>query len=194
MKKICFATNNPHKLREIRQILENDVEIISLQELGCHDEIPETQATLEGNSLEKAQYLFDRYHIPVFADDTGLEVTALGGEPGVFSARYAGPQRSATDNIKKLLTALESKKDRTAQFRTVITYLDENLMKQFEGVVEGEITDKLLGDEGFGYDPVFIPSGSDRTFAEMGPIEKNQWSHRGKAIKKLVEFLKGKNK
>ena len=195
MKKICFATNNPNKLREIRQILEKGFHVVSLEEMGCHEELPENQMTLEGNSLEKAQYLFDRYRVPVFADDTGLEVKSLGGKPGVFSARYAGPQRSSADNIQKLLAALEDRADREAQFRTVITYIDEERqVKQFEGTVAGEITTALVGDGGFGYDPIFIPLGCNRTFAEMSAAEKNQWSHRGKAIEKLVQFLQDQNK
>lgn len=190
MKKICFATNNPNKLREIQQLLGEDFELLSLKDINCLEELPETQDTLEGNSLQKAEYVFDRYEIPVFADDTGLEVAALNGEPGVYSARYAGLQRSADDNMQKLLSALSGVSNRSAQFRTVITYIDEKGKHQFEGVSVGVITHERSGAGGFGYDPIFKPEGKTQTFSEMTAEEKNVISHRGRAIKKLVDFLK----
>jgi XTP/dITP diphosphohydrolase len=188
--KICFATNNPNKVQEIQQLLGKDFEILSLQEIGCAEELAETQDTLEGNSAQKARYVFDHYGVNCFADDTGLEVEALDNAPGVYSARYAGPQRSSDDNMKKLLSALQGQEHRSARFRTVITLLMDGTMHQFEGVVEGQIVDQPTGDEGFGYDPLFMPEGYDRTFAQMNMQEKNKISHRGRAIRKLVDFLR----
>ncbi len=189
MKTICFATNNENKLSEIREILAGQYTVISLKELGCEDELPENQETLEGNSLEKAEYIYQNFNQPVFADDTGLEVEALNGEPGVYSARYAGPQRSANDNNSKLLTALDKLTNRKAQFRTVITFIDGEVEEQFEGVVKGLISTEIKGSDGFGYDPIFIPENHSRTFSEMSSLEKNEISHRKRAIEKLVDFL-----
>lgn len=187
--KICFATHNPNKLREIQLKLGEGFQVVSLDDIGFSDELPEHQKTLEGNSLEKAEFIFKNYRIDCFADDTGLEVFALDGEPGVLSARYAGPQKNARDNIELLLKNLEEKDDRGAQFRTVITLIYRGKTKQFEGLIKGKIIKELKGTEGFGYDPVFIPKGYDKTFAEMSMEEKNIISHRAKAVEKLVNFL-----
>ncbi len=190
MKKICFATNNAHKIEEVQAILGENFTLLTLKQIGCEDELPETGNTLEANSLQKARYLFDHYQIDCFADDSGLEVTALNGEPGVFSARYAGEQRSHADNIALLLKNLSGVKDRSAQFRTVITLILDGKVTQFEGAVKGEIIEELRGDEGFGYDPIFIPEGYNQTFAEMSLEEKGKISHRAKAVEKLINFLK----
>lgn len=187
--KICFATNNANKLKEISQILGEAFEILSLKDIGCLEELPETHETLEENSHEKAEYVYNRYEIPVFADDTGLEVAALNGEPGVHSAHYSG-SRDAEKNMQKLLTAMAGKEDRNAAFRTIITFIDPTGTYAFEGSVSGQITHAQKGDEGFGYDPVFIPEGYDQTFAELPASEKNAISHRKRAIEKLVDFLK----
>ncbi len=187
--KICFATNNKHKLEEIRAQLSNKFELLSLEDIQCFDELPENQTTLEGNSKEKASFLYDKFGIDCFADDTGLEVEALNGEPGVYSARYAGPQRSNDDNIRLLLSKLDNNNNRKARFRTVISlYLGGNF-HQFEGIVEGNITNTLAGRNGFGYDPIFIPEDQQKTFAEMDMVEKNKISHRGRAFAQLVKFL-----
>lgn len=189
MTSICFATNNPNKLKEIRQMVPDSVEIRSLRDIGCEEELPETQDTLEGNAFQKARYVLEHYGVPCFADDTGLEVTALGGEPGVYSARYAGPQRSNEDNIDLLLSKLEDKNDRSARFRTVIALVGLDKEYHFEGIVEGEIGTELKGEGGFGYDPVFYPEGRDITFAEMSAADKNAISHRARAMAKLLDFL-----
>ena len=188
---ICFATNNPHKLEEVRnKVASLPISINSLADIGCAEELPETQDTIPGNSLQKAMYVFTHYGVPCFADDTGLEVDALNGEPGVYSARYAGPQRSSNDNINLLLKNLEGRATRAAQFRTVITLVGLGSEPTiFEGVVRGEIGTGLRGSSGFGYDPVFIPQGQLRTFAEMTLTEKNQLSHRAIAVSKLITFL-----
>lgn len=188
-KKICFATNNAHKLEEIQAILGDRFELLNLKDIHCTEDLPETGTTLEANSLEKAKYLYDNYQVNCFADDTGLEVHALGGEPGVYSARYAGTQRSHTDNINLLLKNLVGITNRTAQFRTVITLIEDGEITQFEGIVEGTIISELKGTEGFGYDPIFIPKGFDNTFAEMTMLQKGEISHRGRAFQKLVKFL-----
>jgi len=189
IKKICFATNNGHKLEEIQAILGNNFELLSLKDINCQEELPETGNTLEANSLQKAKYLYDNYQIDCFADDTGLEVHALGGEPGVYSARYAGLQRSSVDNVNLLLKNLINKSDRSARFRTVITLIQNGTITQFEGIVNGKIIDDLRGTEGFGYDPIFIPDGYDKTFAEMSLSQKGEISHRGIAFQKLIKFL-----
>lgn len=188
--KLCFATNNAHKLEEIQAILGDSFELLSLNDIHCKEELPETGNTLEANSLQKAKYLYDNYQVDCFADDTGLEVHALGGEPGVYSARYAGLQRSHADNVNLLLKNLVNKPDRSARFRTVITLIQNGNITQFEGIVNGKIIEDLRGTEGFGYDPIFVPEGYDNTFAEMELIEKAKISHRGRAFEKLVEFLK----
>lgn len=196
--KIVFATNNQHKLQEIREILGDQFEILSLADIGCHEDIPETGNTLEANAHQKAEYVFDHYHIDCFADDTGLEVDALGGAPGVHSARYAeGTDHNSEANMAKLLRELGDNDNRKARFRTVISLIQMeggNPMcsreYQFEGVVEGRIDREKHGSEGFGYDPVFIPEGYDKSFAELGEEIKNQISHRARAVKKLAEWLK----
>ncbi|ELR70920.1 Nucleoside 5-triphosphatase RdgB (dHAPTP, dITP, XTP-specific) [Fulvivirga imtechensis AK7] len=187
--KICFATNNVNKLNEIQQLLPEGLTLVSLQEIGCTEELREDQLTLEGNSHQKAEYVFQKYNIPCFADDTGLEVFALDGEPGVYSARYAGEGRNNEDNISLLLKKLESFDNRGAQFRTVITLIAEGNIKQFEGVVKGEVIREKAGGDGFGYDPVFKPEGYDKTFAQMTMAEKNEISHRGIAVRKLVDYI-----
>ncbi|KXX67747.1 non-canonical purine NTP diphosphatase [Flammeovirga sp. SJP92] len=192
MKKICFATNNVNKLKEIQQQLDGLYTIVSLKEIGCEEELPETQETLEGNSLQKAQYVWDNYGVSCFADDTGLEVTALDNEPGVYSARYAGPQRDSEDNMDLVLKNLEGKKDRSAKFRTVITLLWDGNIEQVEGEAKGEIIAERTGDQGFGYDPIFKPENETKTFAQLSSAEKNKISHRGRAVSKLIELLKDK--
>ena len=191
--KLVFATNNSHKLSEIRAILGQEMEILSLSDIGCHDDIPETADTLQGNALIKARWVKERYGYDCFADDTGLEVTALGGGPGVHTARYAYPDRHDPEaNTQKLLASLQGNTDRTAQFRTVIALIlngDEHL---FEGIVRGEITTEKRGTEGFGYDPVFAPENMGKTFAELGTDVKNTISHRARAVAKLAAFLKEK--
>ena len=188
--KICFATNNPHKLQEVSRLLGDSFQVLSLKEINCEDELPETHKTLEGNSFEKAAYVYQRYGISCIADDTGLEVNALDGAPGVYSARFAGPQKDSHDNTQLLLEKLKGVTDRSARFRTVITFIHEGNVHSFEGVVYGQIADQLRGNEGFGYDPVFIPEGYDISFAEMTLEQKNHISHRGIAIRKLVDFLR----
>jgi XTP/dITP diphosphohydrolase len=190
MIKICFATNNKNKLFEVKRAVPENFEIVSLEEIGCFEELPETTDTLEGNSLQKAQFVLEHYYVPCFADDTGLEVEALGGAPGVYSARYAGLQRDNNDNIELLLKNLSGINNRRAQFRTVITLtgLDDRPIA-FEGIVGGEITLEKSGTQGFGYDPVFRPEGFSKTFADMTIEEKNQLSHRAIAVRKLTSYL-----
>ena len=196
MKRIVFATNNQHKLQEIREILSPEFEIVSLKEIGCHEDIPETGNTLEENALQKARYISERYHISCFADDTGLEVEALEGAPGVHSARYAeGTDHDSEANMTKLLGELEGKENRQARFRTVIALIElgedetENV-HLFEGIVEGHISTERQGNEGFGYDPIFVPEGYEKSFAALGETIKNHISHRARAVKKLAEYLK----
>lgn len=187
--EICFATNNKHKLIEIRDLLP-DFKILSLSDIQHVGELPEEQNTLEGNSHQKAEFIYNKYEIPCFSDDTGLEVFALDGAPGVYSARYAGPHHDSEANTKLLLENLKDTKDRNAQFRTVITFIHDGKVKQFEGVVKGDILEEKRGSKGFGYDPIFQPKGYEVSFAEMTGAEKNAISHRGEAVKKLVEYLK----
>ena len=205
--KIVFATNNEHKLAEIRHILGDRVEVLSLTDIGCHDDIPETGTTLEENAMQKARYVWDHYHVSCFADDTGLEVDALGGAPGIYSARYASMEpgnraepHDSLANIERLLRELGENNNRKARFRTVIALIMKKdvcpcgctSIKQehlFEGIVEGEITRERSGADGFGYDPIFRPVGYDRTFAELGTDIKNQISHRARATQKLCDFL-----
>lgn len=198
MKALCFATNNIHKTEEIRALLGPFFVLKNLKDIGCTEELPETQPTIEGNARQKAQYVFDHYHVPCFADDTGLEVDSLNGEPGVFSARYArlngitgqaGEHQSDHDNIELLLSKLAQQTNRKARFKTVISWIDAGEIKSFEGIVYGTIVEAPKGTKGFGYDPVFKPDGSDKTFAEMELSEKNLVSHRALAVKKLVNFL-----
>jgi len=186
---LVFATNNAHKLYEIKQLLGTNFNLLSLSDINCSDEIPEDYETLEENAMQKAQYIYDRYQLNSFADDTGLEVEALNGRPGVYSARYAGPQRNSSDNITLLLSELNGKTNRNAQFRTVIALILNDKKYYFEGVVKGIIIEKPIGANGFGYDPVFVPEGYNQTFAQL-PIEiKNTISHRGLAFVKLLNHL-----
>jgi XTP/dITP diphosphohydrolase len=192
--KICFATNNRHKIQEVKAALPSNIEILTLEEINCFQELPETSDTLQGNSLQKAAYVHLHYHIPCFADDTGLEVDALNGAPGVLSARYAGEQRNSNDNILLLLQNLEGQPNRRARFRTVFTLIGiENTALIFEGEVKGRIIGEMRGSNGFGYDPVFVPDGCEETFAEMDLGQKNSISHRAIATRKLVQYLAGKN-
>ncbi len=187
---LCFATNNTHKVKEIQALLGNSFNLQSLNDIGCEEELAEDQDTIEGNSLQKAQYVFDHYQVACFADDTGLEVEALNGEPGVYSARYAGEQRNAEDNMQLLLKNLKDKSNLNARFRTVITLIMQSGTHQFEGILNGTITFDKRGTQGFGYDPVFVPEGYQQTLAELDLTEKNKISHRARAIQKLVLFLK----
>ena len=189
-RKLVFATNNAHKLEEVAAILGDQVELLSLNDISCQTDIPETAETLEGNALLKSSYIYKNYHLDCFADDTGLEVEALNGAPGVYSARYAGGEgHDAQANMLKLLHELDGKENRKAQFRTAISLILDGKEYLFEGVIKGEIIKEKRGDSGFGYDPVFMPKGYDRTFAELGNDIKNQISHRALAVQKLCEFL-----
>lgn len=190
MKKLVFATNNAHKLSEIRSITQGKVEILSLDDIGCHDDIPETAETLDGNAMMKARYIYERYGLDCFADDTGLEVEALGGAPGVHTARYAYPDRNDPEaNTRKLLRELEGQTNRRAAFRTVIALIEDGRESCFEGRVDGYIAETERGTEGFGYDPVFSPEETGKTFAELGIETKNRISHRARAVAKLCEYL-----
>lgn len=202
--KIVFATNNQHKLQEIRDILGSEFEIVSLKDIGCDVDIPETGNTLEDNAMQKAQYVYDHYNLSCFADDTGLEVEALNGEPGVHSARYAeGTDHDSEANMAKLLSNLEGKDNRKARFRTVIALIQKQdvcpcgctsikKVNRFEGIVDGSIATEKHGTAGFGYDPIFVPEGYDKSFAELGESIKNGISHRARAVAKLAEYLKQK--
>lgn len=202
--KIVFATNNQHKLQEIRDILGSEFEIVSLKDIGCDVDIPETGNTLEENAMQKAQYVYDHYNLSCFADDTGLEVEALNGEPGVHSARYAeGTDHDSEANMAKLLRNLEGKDNRKARFRTVIALIQKHdvcpcgctsikKVNRFEGIVDGSIATEKHGTAGFGYDPIFVPEGYDKSFAELGESIKNGISHRARAVAKLAEYLKQK--
>jgi len=187
--KIVFASNNKNKIYEIQSMLPKSIQIVSLESIGCFEEIPETSETIEGNAILKANYVTQNYGFDCFADDTGLEVEALNGEPGVYSARYAGEQKNADDNMNKLLNKLSDKTNRTAHFKTVIALNLKGKQYLFEGIASGEITTKKIGLEGFGYDPIFKPTNYDETFAELSLEVKNEISHRGKATKTLIEFL-----
>lgn len=187
--KLVFATNNQHKLQEIQHLLDGRFELLSLKDIGSFDDIPENQDTLEGNASEKSFYIWNKYGINCFADDTGLEIEALDGEPGVYSARYAGEQRCANDNMDLVLAKLDKIKNRKARFRTVISLVIDGAETQFEGIVDGTILNERRGSSGFGYDPIFKPVESEFCFAEMPMEEKNKISHRGRAIQKLVEHL-----
>ena len=189
-RKLVFATNNAHKLEDVAAILGDQVELLSLNDIGCQADIPETAETLEGNALLKSSYIYKNYHLDCFADDTGLEVEALNGAPGVYSARYAGGEgHDAQANMLKLLHELDGKENRKAQFRTAISLILDGKEYFFEGVIKGEIIKEKRGDSGFGYDPIFKPEGYDQTFAELGNDIKNQISHRALAVQKLCEFL-----
>lgn len=188
--EICFATNNKKKLEEVKAALEeSNITILSLEDIGCKEELPETGDTLDANALEKARYVYKNYSISCFADDTGLEVEALDGEPGVYSGRYAGEPRSDERNVQLLLDKLLGEEHREARFRTVIALIVDGKEYIFEGTAEGKITDLYRGSQGFGYDPVFQPDGYDKTFAQLNTEEKNAISHRGKAVRQLISFL-----
>lgn len=189
IRKLVFATNNMHKLEEVSKIVGDNLEIVSLNDINCHDDIPETADTLEGNALLKARYIKEHYGLDCFADDTGLEVEALDNAPGVYSARYAGPGHDAEANMRKLLRELEGIENRRARFRTVIALLFNDKEYVFDGVINGIITPDKRGDSGFGYDPVFLPDNFTETFAELGDDIKNKISHRALAVHKLAEFL-----
>lgn len=189
-KKFVFATNNAHKLEEVSAILGNKVELLSMKDIDCRVDIPETADTLSGNALLKARYIFENYHVDCFADDTGLEVEALNGAPGVYSARYAGNAHNSEANMKKLLQDMEGMENRKARFRTVFALIINGKEHLFEGIVKGEITKNRRGTAGFGYDPIFIPEGYTQTYAEMGNELKNKISHRALAMEKLCRFLK----
>jgi XTP/dITP diphosphohydrolase len=189
MINIVFATNNLNKLKEVQSMLPTNIHILSLTDIGCNEDIPETQNTIEGNAIQKAEYIKDNYGYNCFADDTGLEVEALNNQPGVYSARYAGAQRNNEDNINLLLKNLKNKTSRNAQFKTVIALHLNNQMHTFTGICKGEITLQKQGNKGFGYDPIFKPINYNQTFAEMSLDEKNQIGHRGKAIRQLVDFF-----
>ncbi len=189
MTRICFASNNTHKLEEVRALLAPDFVVLSLADIGCAEELPETQDTIEGNALQKAQYVADHYGVPCFADDTGLEVRALNNAPGVYSARYAGEQKNSNDNMALLLTRLKGKPDRSARFRTVIALAGPSGNHTFEGILPGKIIEAGRGHGGFGYDPLFVPEGFEKTLAEMTLQEKNKISHRARAAVGLVRWL-----
>lgn len=188
-KRFVFATNNAHKLEEVSYILGEKVELLSLKDIGCHEDIPETADTLEGNALLKARYTAEKYHVDCFADDTGLEVEALDGAPGVYSARYAGDGHDSEANMRKLLKDMEGMENRKARFRTVFALIVDGKEHLFEGIVKGEIITNRKGTSGFGYDPIFVPEGYAQTFAEMGNELKNKISHRAVATNKLCRFL-----
>ena len=189
-KKLVFATNNAHKLEEIQSILGEKIEVLSLKDINCDVDIPETADTLEGNALIKAEYIYDHYGLDCFADDTGLEVEALNGAPGIYSARYAGGDGHDSEaNMTKLLHELEGQTNRKAQFRTAICLIEGGEKHLFEGIVKGHIIEERKGDTGFGYDPIFVPEESTLTFAEMGNDEKNKISHRARAVARLCEYL-----
>ncbi|MEO1257296.1 MAG: non-canonical purine NTP diphosphatase [Bacteroidota bacterium] len=187
---IVFATGNPHKVSEVNIMLDGQFEVVSLKDIGCHEDIPETSPTIEGNALQKARYVYQNYGHDCFSEDTGLEIVALNGEPGVYSARYAGEERSAEANMQLVLEKMKDQPDRSARFKTVIALIIGGTEYTFEGVANGFIRKKKSGEGGFGYDPIFEPEGHSVTFAEMSPREKNAISHRGKAVEKLVRFLK----
>ena len=189
MYSVTIATNNSHKLEEIQAILQKGIVLTTLRDIGCTEELAEDQDTIEGNSFQKADYVYRNYHVDCFADDTGLEAEALNGAPGVISALYAGPHRSADDNIDLLLKNLTGKSNRRARFRTIITLILDGTVHTFEGIVNGSILTERRGNDGFGYDPVFLPDGCSKTLAEMSMEEKNRISHRANAVRKLANFL-----
>lgn len=188
--KLVFATHNHNKAKEIQAIMPEGIEIVTLDEIQCNEEIPETENTLEGNAKLKAQYIVDQFNMNCFADDTGLEIEALNGEPGVYSARYAGESRDSNANMDLVLSKLEGKENRNAQFRTAIALFWEGKMYLFEGIVKGRIIENKRGNDGFGYDPIFEPENCGRTYAEMNLAEKSQVSHRARAVNQMIEFLK----
>lgn len=188
--KLVFATHNLNKLKEVQALVPKQINILSLTDIGCDEDIIEDAPTIEGNAIIKAQYVRDHYGYDCFADDTGLEVTALDGAPGVYSARYAGPQKSASDNMDKLLIALAVKQDRTARFKTVIAFAKAEKIETFTGICEGKITKERYGDDGFGYDPIFKPNGYEATFAQMAISLKGKIGHRGRAMQQFLSYLR----
>ncbi len=186
---LVFATNNKNKLEEVKVMLPKTIELLSLNDINCLEDIPETSKTIQGNASQKTHYVFDKYNLNCFSDDTGLEIEALNGEPGVYSARYAGEQRNSEDNMNLVLEKLKNKTNRKARFKTVISLIINEKEMLFEGIVNGQITTEKRGEKGFGYDPIFIPEGYNKTFAELPLNIKNEISHRGKAIKQLFEYL-----
>ncbi len=193
MKRLVFATNNQHKIKELKQILGDHFQVLSLADLNFREDIPETGISLKENASQKSHFIYERFGLDCFADDTGLEVDALAGAPGVYSARYAGENATYDENVTKLLSEMDGKSDRKARFKTVISLLINGEEYFFEGKVEGSITERRSGNDGFGYDPVFLPDGFNETFAEMSSYKKNKISHRGRAVAKLVSFLGNKN-
>jgi XTP/dITP diphosphohydrolase len=187
--QLVFATNNKNKIKELKNLLPTSLNVLSLEDINCKEDIPETSDTIAGNALQKAKYVFDNYGYNCFADDTGLEIESLNGEPGIYSARYAGAQRDANDNMDKVLDNLKEHSNRNAHFKTAIALIIDGTSTLFEGIAQGEITTTKSGAEGFGYDPIFKPEGYTTTFSEMSLDKKNKISHRGKAVRKLVEFL-----
>lgn len=189
MKQLVFATANPHKIEEVQALLPANWNLLGLLDIGCHEDIPETQDTIIGNAIQKAQYVVDHYQHDCFAEDTGLEIEALHGAPGVYSARYAGPQRDSQANMSLVLQQLQGQQNRKARFKTVIALIVDKQVHTFEGIVNGTIREEAVGEGGFGYDPIFQPDGYELTFAQMPAEEKNRISHRGHAVQKLLKFL-----
>jgi len=190
LKKIIFATGNVYKIKEVKALLGDQFEIGGLKDIGCEEDIPETQPTIEGNALQKARYVVEHYGVNCFSEDTGLEIESLNMEPGVYSARYAGPKRDSDDNMNLVLEKLKTQTNRNARFKTVIALSIDGKEYTFEGIVNGVIAYEKTGTDGFGYDPIFLPEGRTTSFAEMSSEEKNQISHRGRAVRKLIEWLK----
>ncbi|MBI5915555.1 MAG: RdgB/HAM1 family non-canonical purine NTP pyrophosphatase [Bacteroidetes bacterium] len=191
MTQLVFATGNPHKIREVREMLDGQFEVRGLRDIGCPEDLPETSPTIPGNALQKARYVFENFGVNCFSEDTGLEIEALGGEPGVRSARYAGDDRNPLANMQLVLKKLQGETNRKARFYTVVALILDGREHTFEGIAEGTIRHEPSGTGGFGYDPIFQPAGFGVTFAEMGEAEKNAISHRGQAVRKLIDFLKG---
>jgi XTP/dITP diphosphohydrolase len=189
MQTLVLATGNPHKVEEIQEVLAGRFQIKGLKDINCPTDLPETSDTLEGNALQKARYVYEHYQLSCFAEDTGLEIEALGGEPGVYTARYAGPQKDPDDNMSLVLQKLRDKTNRRARFRTVVALIIDGREHTFEGIVNGTIAYQKQGSGGFGYDPIFIPEGYEQTFAQLPSSEKNKISHRGRAVRKLIVFL-----
>ena len=188
-KKLIFATSNPYKIKEVKAMLGDDFNIGGLNDIDCNEDIPETQPTIEGNALQKARYVVEYYGVNCFSEDTGLEIESLDMEPGVYSARYAGPQRNSEDNMNLVMEKLKNHNNRNARFKTVIALIIDGKEYTFEGIVNGKIAHQKTGTDGFGYDPIFLPEGKTISFAEMNKEEKNQISHRGRAVRKLIEWL-----
>lgn len=189
--KLVFATQNQNKVKELKQLMPDFIDLLSLKDINCDDDIPETSKTLKGNASQKSNFIYNKYKLNCFADDTGLEIEALNNEPGVYSARYAGAQKNSEDNMNLVLEKLKNSSNRKAKFKTVISLIIDNKEHIFEGVCEGEITNEKSGNKGFGYDPIFKPNGFDVTFADMSLDEKNNISHRGRAVQLLINFLEG---